>query len=115
VNFLVRRDGIEPARAWLSSPRLAFLRVLERVRTDLPLVRDTRGMPKKNAVPAADLDAIITLIEDAADLTPKELEQERLAKLEELKKLSWMTHTAEQLAGRIPVSVFAMGDLSTAG
>jgi hypothetical protein len=70
-------------------------------------------MPK-NMTPAADLDTIVTLIEDAADLTPKELEQERLAKVEELKKLSWMTHSAEQLAGRIPVSVFAMGDLVTA-
>jgi hypothetical protein len=69
----------------------------------------------KNQVPAADLDDIVTLIEDAADLTPKELEQERLAKMEEIKKLSWMSHTAEQLAGRIPVSVFAMGDLVTAG
>ena len=73
-------------------------------------------MAKKNAVSAADHDEIVTLIiEDAADLTPKELEQERLAKLEELKKLSWMAHSAEQLAGRIPVSVFAMGDLVTAG
>ena len=70
-------------------------------------------MPK-NLNPAADLDTIVTLIEDAADLTPKELEQERLAKVEELKKLSWMTHSAEQLAGRIPVSVFAMGDLVAA-
>ena len=72
-------------------------------------------MAKKNAIPAADLDAIVTLIEDAADLTPKELEQERLAKLEELKKLSWMSHSADQLAERIPTSVFAMGDLVTAG
>lgn len=71
-------------------------------------------MAKKNAEQAADLDTIVTLIEDAADLTPKELEQERLAKLEELKKRSWMTHSAEQLAGRIPVSVFAMGSLATA-
>jgi hypothetical protein len=70
-------------------------------------------MAKNNAVAAADLDAIVTLIEDAADLTPKELEQERLAKMEELKKLSWMSHTPEQLAGRIPTSVFAMGDLVT--
>lgn len=55
------------------------------------------------------------MIEDAAHLTAKELEQERKAKLEELKKRSWMTHTAEQLAGRIPVSVFAMGDIATTG
>lgn len=62
----------------------------------------------------ADLEQIVILIEDAAELTPKELEQERLAKAEELKKLGWMSHSAEQLAGRIPVSVFAMGDLATA-
>jgi hypothetical protein len=72
-------------------------------------------MPKQNAVPAADHDEILKLIEDAADLTPKELEQERLAKVEEIKKLSWMSHSAEQLAGRIPVSVFAMGGLITTG
>ena len=70
-------------------------------------------MSQKNAVPVPDLDEIITLIEDAADLTPKELEQERKAKMEELKKLSWLSHSAEELAGRIPVSVFAMGDLAT--
>ena len=70
-------------------------------------------MSQKNAAPAPDLDEIITLIEDAADLTPKELEQERKAKMEELKKLSWMSHSAEELAGRIPTSVFAMGDLAT--
>ena len=76
---------------------------------------DTRRMSKNQAAVPADLDEIITLIEDAADLTPKELQQERQAKMEELKKLSWMSHSAEQLAGRIPVSVFAMGDLVTAG
>ena len=75
---------------------------------------DTRSMSKNQAAVPADLDEIITLIEDAADLTPKELQQERQAKMEELKKLSWMSHSAEQLAGRIPVSVFAMGDLVTA-
>jgi hypothetical protein len=68
-------------------------------------------MAKKNADPAADLDDIVIVIEDAADLTAKELEQERKAQVEELKKRSWMSHSAEQLAGRIPVSVFAMGHL----
>ncbi len=72
-------------------------------------------MSKNNAVPPVDLEAIVTLIPDAGELTAKELEQERLAKVEELKKLSWMSHSAQQLAGRIPVSVFAMGDLVTAG
>lgn len=89
------------------------MRVLTKEHTILTRLRDTRRMAKKIAVHAADLDNIVTLIEDAADLTPKELEQERLAKMEELKKLSWMAHSAEQLAGRIPVSVFAMGDLAT--
>lgn len=70
-------------------------------------------MAQNNAVPALEVDEIITLIEDAADLTPKELEQERKAKVEELKKLSWLSHSAEELAGRIPVSVFAMGNLVT--
>jgi hypothetical protein len=48
-------------------------------------------------------------------LTPKEIELERKAKLEELKKRGWMTQTAEQLAGRIPVSVFAMAGVVTIG
>jgi hypothetical protein len=89
------------------------MRVLQMFRASKSVMSDTPRMPK-NLAPAADLDNIVTLIEDAADLTPKELEQERQAKVEELKKLSWMSHTAEQLAGRIPVSVFAMGDLVTA-
>lgn len=76
-------------------------------------MKDNRGMAQNNAVPALEVDEIITLIEDAADLTPKELEQERKAKVEELKKLSWLSHSAEELAGRIPVSVFAMGNLVT--
>lgn len=68
----------------------------------------------KEATPIV-LDAIAETIEDAADLTPKELQQERLARLEELKKRAWMAQSAAQLAGRIPVSVFAMGDLASAG
>lgn len=70
-------------------------------------------MSKMNAVQATDLDEVVIVIEDAADLTAKELEQERKAQLEELKKRSWMSHSAEELAGRIPVSVFAMGSLRT--
>jgi hypothetical protein len=77
----------------------------------VPTLNDNRRMAQNNAVAATEVDDIITLIEDAADLTPKELEQERKAKVEELKKLSWMTHSAEELAGRIPVSVFAMGTI----
>jgi Tfp pilus assembly protein PilN len=63
----------------------------------------------KSAVQAPDSEEIDVLIEDAADLTPKELAQERKAQVEELKRRSWMTHTAEELAARIPVSIFAMG------
>ena len=48
-------------------------------------------------------------------LSPKEIEIERKAKLEELKKRDWMAHSAEQLTSRIPVSVFAMGSLLGAG
>jgi hypothetical protein len=62
-------------------------------------------------IAAADVAEI--LIEDAADLTAKELAQERLARLEEMKKRNWMGHSPHQLAARIPVSVFAMGDLIT--
>ena len=54
---------------------------------------------------------VLPLVEDVAGLTPKELEQERKAQMEEIKKRSWMADTAAQLASRIPVSVFAMGDL----
>ena len=61
--------------------------------------------------PAADL---VIVIEDASELTPKELELERKAQAEEIKKRSWMSHSAEELANRIPVSVFAMGSLASA-
>ena len=72
-------------------------------------------MTKKLAGPEADgFDDLVIVIEDAADLTAKELEQERKAKAEELRKRSWLSDSAEQLAGRIPVSVFAMGDLAGA-
>ena len=71
-------------------------------------------MSTKNALPATEPDDLVILIEDASELTPKELEIERKAKAEELRKRSWMSHSAEELAGRIPTSVFAMGSLSTA-
>jgi hypothetical protein len=75
------------------------------------VLAENRRMSKKNPVKAADLDEIVVLIEDAADLTAKELEQECNAKLEELNKRSWMTLSARQMADRIPISIFAMGDL----
>lgn len=73
-----------------------------------------RAMAKKDlAVDTADNDIKI-LIEDEAELTPKELAQERLAALEAQKRRAWLTQSAQELAGRIPVSVFAMGDLQGA-
>ena len=58
-------------------------------------------------------EAAIIVIEDEAELTPKELAQERKAALEAQQRLTWLSSTPQQLAGRIPVSVFAMGDLAT--
>ena len=71
-------------------------------------------MSKKNPVTAKPIDDIVVLIEDAADLTAKELEQERNARIEELNKRSWMSQSAQQMARRIPISIFAMGDLVAA-
>lgn len=71
-------------------------------------------MSTNNALPSADPADLVIVIEDASELTPKELELERKAQAEEIKKRSWMTHSAEELAGRIPVSVFAMGALVSA-
>lgn len=68
---------------------------------------------KDRAEAAADNDEIEILIEDREELTPKELVQERKAKLDELQRLTWLQHTPEQLVERIPVSVFAMGDLAS--
>jgi hypothetical protein len=75
------------------------------------VIRDNRGMAKKDRAEAAAENDIHVLIEDAQELTPKELDQERKAALEERQRRSWLSHTPEQLANRIPVSVFAMGDL----
>ena len=67
-------------------------------------------MANKEEAAAAAGDDVHILIEDEAELTAKELAQERKAALEEHKRLAWLSQTAEQLADRIPVSVFAMGD-----
>ena len=71
-------------------------------------------MQKKIAAFDQNADQIISLIEDAHELTAKELELERKAKLDELEKRNWMSLSAQQLTDRIPVSVLAMGDLATA-
>ncbi len=78
------------------------------------VLAENRRMSKKNTVTATDLDDIVVLIEDAADLTAKELEQECTAKIEELSKRSWMALSARQMADRVPISIFAMGDLVAA-
>jgi hypothetical protein len=91
------------------------VRDLEGFRGFIAELGDNYAMATKNAEQATQFQELDVLIEDAADLTAKELEQERKAKLEEMKKRSWMSHTAQELAERIPVSVFAMGSLSTAG
>lgn len=59
-------------------------------------------------------DPVLALIEDATELTPKELELECKAAAEELKKRGWLGDTAQQITKRVPVSVFAMGDLAMA-
>lgn len=69
---------------------------------------------KERAAETAE-QAVQILIEDESELTPKELAQERLAALEAQKRRAWLSQTAHELAGRIPVSVFAMGDLQGAG
>ena len=70
-------------------------------------------MTTPKAVLAAANPEILHLIEDAPELTAKELEHECKATLEEIKKRAWMSQSAQQLATRIPVSVFAMGALAS--
>lgn len=43
----------------------------------------------------------------------RELALERKAMEEDIAKRAWMADSAHQLAGRIPTSVFALGDLAT--
>lgn len=76
-------------------------------------IRDNRGMARNESAAMAAENDINIIIEDEAELTPKELAQERKAALEEQKRLTWLSQSAEQLANRIPVSVFAMGNLAT--
>jgi len=47
-------------------------------------------------------------------LSPRELQAELQHKVEEMKKRRWMRLPPSQLVQRIPVSVFAMGQLATA-
>lgn len=79
-------------------------------------IRENAGpmtKPKRTARAPQHVDSdVLPLIKDAEELTPKELEQECAALSEELKKRSWMEHSADQLAKRIPISVFAMGSLA---
>jgi hypothetical protein len=69
-------------------------------------------MNSKKALKAAELtEGISIAVADAELLTPKEFEQESKALLEEAQKRSWLSQSPRQLAARIPVSVFAMGEL----
>lgn len=65
-------------------------------------------MQNKHAAFEAE-EEIEIVLEDEAELTAKELAQERKAAIEEHKRKAWMAHSAAELAGRIPVSVFALG------
>lgn len=69
--------------------------------------------PRSRNLPPQQAE-VLPLIQDAEELTPRELEQECKAMTEELKNRSWMDHSAEQLAERIPTSIFAMGSIAAA-
>lgn len=77
-------------------------------------IGENPDMTTNDGTEAAAGIEIQILIEDEQELTAKELAQERKAALDEHKRLTWLRQTPEQLAGRIPVSVFAMGDLAAA-
>jgi hypothetical protein len=77
-------------------------------------MRENRVMPNREPTAAAGENEIHILIEDQEELTAKELAQERKAALEEQQRLTWLSQTPEQLVSRIPVSVFAMGELDSA-
>lgn len=68
---------------------------------------------KSDLAAAANGQEVVLVIEDEKELTPRELAEERKAALEEQKRLAWLSQTPEQLVGRIPVSVFAMGHLTS--
>ena len=70
-------------------------------------------MAKTGSTAAAVDNEFHIIIEDQEELTAKELAQERKALQEEQQRLTWLSQSAEQLAGRIPVSVFAMGSLAS--
>jgi hypothetical protein len=74
-------------------------------------IGENRRMAKTDSAAAAADNELHIIIEDQEELTAKELAQERKALQEEQQRLTWLSQSAEQLAGRIPVSVFAMGDL----
>ena len=65
-------------------------------------------MQNKEAAALAE-EEIHIVLEDEAELTAKELAQERKAALEEHKRKAWLGHSPSELAGRIPVSVFDLG------
>ena len=76
----------------------------------MPQTREPTSVAQSDAAN----DPLLVLIKDATELTPKELELERKAAVEELKKRSWLGESAQQITKRVPVSVFAMGTLAMA-
>lgn len=67
-------------------------------------------MQNKDEAATVVEEEIHVVLEDEAELTAKELAQERKAAIEEHKRKAWLGHTPAELAGRIPVSVFALGN-----
>jgi hypothetical protein len=79
----------------------------------LARIGQNNDMAKTGSTAAAGDNELHIIIEDQEELTAKELAQERKALQEEQQRLTWLSQSAEQLAGRIPVSVFAMGALAS--
>ena len=67
-------------------------------------------MQNKDGATSVVEEAIHVVLEDEGELTAKELAQERKAALEEHKRKAWLEYTPAQLVGRIPVSVFHLGN-----
>lgn len=101
------RIGRSPAtcfRDWVAS-----LRAFVRRRAEWPAGWENAQMPNNAAQLATQEDIGVP---DSDLLSAKEIEQERKAIAEERAQLSWLKDSPKRLAKRIPVSVFAMGDLA---
>lgn len=67
-------------------------------------------MQNKDETAALAEAEIHVVLEDETELTAKEIAQERKAAIEEHKRKAWLGYTPAELAGRIPVSVFDLGN-----